>query len=265
MPTEEKSMSNEVDVRDDNKIISAITEGAADKLSVKERAQYLVSLCESLGLNPLSSPFEWTRLNGKLVPYAKKNATDQLRKIHRINCNVVERRIDKELGLISVSVRVSTPDGRDDEDIGVVALPNKGGDVMANALMKAVTKAKRRATLSIAGLSMIDETELETIGSVVMDRMRAETATESNKKELEFEPVASIPAADIKPVKIQTKKRDQLDKYEPFPQRKREEEPKPEPKEEPKEEPKPKAKAKPKPKARKAAPAPSAPKGAMAK
>jgi hypothetical protein len=37
------------------------------------------------------------------------------------------------------------------------------GDALANALMKAETKAKRRVTLSIAGLGWLDETELETI------------------------------------------------------------------------------------------------------
>src|SRR6202008_2665643 len=37
------------------------------------------------------------------------------------------------------------------------------GEALGNALMKASTKAKRRATLSICGLGMLDETELETI------------------------------------------------------------------------------------------------------
>jgi hypothetical protein len=40
---------------------------------------------------------------------------------------------------------------------------NLKGDALANALMKAETKAKRRVTLSIAGLGWLDETELETI------------------------------------------------------------------------------------------------------
>jgi hypothetical protein len=37
------------------------------------------------------------------------------------------------------------------------------GDNYANALMKCVTKAKRRVTLSIVGLGMLDESELDTI------------------------------------------------------------------------------------------------------
>jgi hypothetical protein len=40
---------------------------------------------------------------------------------------------------------------------------NLKGDALANALMKPETKAKRRVTLSIAGLGWLDETELETI------------------------------------------------------------------------------------------------------
>jgi hypothetical protein len=42
-------------------------------------------------------------------------------------------------------------------------LGNLKGDALANALMKSETKAKRRVTLSIAGLGWLDETELETI------------------------------------------------------------------------------------------------------
>jgi hypothetical protein len=37
------------------------------------------------------------------------------------------------------------------------------GDLRANTIMKAVTKAKRRVTLSISGLGFLDETEVETI------------------------------------------------------------------------------------------------------
>jgi hypothetical protein len=37
------------------------------------------------------------------------------------------------------------------------------GDALANALMRAETKAKRRVTLSLAGLGWLDETEIVTI------------------------------------------------------------------------------------------------------
>ena len=37
------------------------------------------------------------------------------------------------------------------------------GDALANGLMKAETKAKRRVTLSLCGLGMLDDSEVETI------------------------------------------------------------------------------------------------------
>jgi hypothetical protein len=40
------------------------------------------------------------------------------------------------------------------------------GDALANALMKAETKAKRRVTLSLAGLGWLDETEIASIPDV---------------------------------------------------------------------------------------------------
>jgi hypothetical protein len=61
-----------------------------------------------------------------------------------------------------VHARAKDKSGRDDEDFGVVAFKGGGGEFMANAMMKAVTKAKRRVTLSISGLGFLDETEVPT-------------------------------------------------------------------------------------------------------
>jgi hypothetical protein len=49
----------------------------------KQRTEYYTRLCSSLGLNPLTQPFEYLTLNGKLVLYAKRAGADQLRKIMR--------------------------------------------------------------------------------------------------------------------------------------------------------------------------------------
>ena len=43
--------------------------------------------------------------------------------------------------------------------IGAVSIKGLQGENLANALMKAETKAKRRVTLSLAGLGWLDETE----------------------------------------------------------------------------------------------------------
>jgi hypothetical protein len=61
-------------------------------------------------------------------------------------------------------VEVSGPSGRSSQDIGAVVIGNLRGEALCNAFMKAVTKAKRRATLSFCGLGdVIDEAELDTV------------------------------------------------------------------------------------------------------
>jgi hypothetical protein len=65
--------------------------------------------------------------------------------------------------LVVVSVSATDRDGRTDSDLGVVAIGALKGVDRANSIMKAITKAKRRVTLSLCGLGWLDETEVETI------------------------------------------------------------------------------------------------------
>lgn len=141
--------------------------GDLSKLSPQERVQYYLRTCESLGLNPLTKPFEYITLNGKLTLYAKRDCTDQLRKSNNISIKITSR--ESLNGVYIVVAQASTPDGRIDESTGAVSIENLKGDALANALMKAETKAKRRATLSICGLGMMDETETETTPARYVD------------------------------------------------------------------------------------------------
>lgn len=129
-------------------------------LSAGERVEYYGAVCKSIGLNPLTKPFDYIQLNGKLTLYAKKDATDQLRKINGVSIGKPD--IQQVDDLIIVTVVATDATGRSDSDIGVVKRSDMRGDV-ANAMMKAITKAKRRVTLSICGLGFLDETEVETI------------------------------------------------------------------------------------------------------
>ena len=56
---------------------------------------------------------------------------------------------------------------------GAVPIAGLKGEEFANALMKAETKAKRRATLSICGLGVLDETEVETITDEPLNAARS--------------------------------------------------------------------------------------------
>ena len=144
---------------------SVIVRGDLALLQPEERARYYSTVCQSVGLNPLTKPFEYITLNGKLTLYARKDATDQLRSLRGVSVTIVSReRVDD---VYVVTARATMPDGRVDESIGAVFLGKVTGEALANALMKTETKAKRRVTLSICGLGMLDETEVETIPAAI--------------------------------------------------------------------------------------------------
>ena len=135
--------------------------GDLSKLSSQERLTYIGAVCNSLGLNPLTRPFEYINLSGKLTLYARKDATQQLRSLRGISIEIVSREVVEDTYV--VTARAVDASGRRDESIGAVSIGGLKGDAKANAIMKAETKAKRRVTLSISGLGLLDETEIETI------------------------------------------------------------------------------------------------------
>lgn len=138
-----------------------LVNGNLSSLTPDQRVSYYNQTCESLGLNPMTKPFEYITLNGKLTLYAKRDCTDQLRKLHNVSISIKSR--ENVSDVFAVTAQATTPTGRTDESIGAVAIGNLKGEQLANALMKAETKAKRRVTLSICGMGMLDETEIETI------------------------------------------------------------------------------------------------------
>ncbi len=146
----------------------ALLIGDLSQLTPDQRATLVTSVCASLGLNPLTQPFAYIVLNSKLTLYARKDCTDQLRTLHGISLRVSRPEVIEDI--LYVTANASTPAGRVDEDYGAVYVGGLKGEARANALLKAITKSKRRVTLSICGLGMLDETEVETIpGAVRMD------------------------------------------------------------------------------------------------
>lgn len=137
--------------------------GDLAQLTPEERNRYYAETCKSIGLNPMTRPFEYLRLSGKLVLYARRDAADQLRKLHGISLRIAQQQASD--GLYMVTVEAKDAKGRTDADIGAVDIGNLRGEARANGILKAITKAKRRVTLSICGLGMLDETEVADIPS----------------------------------------------------------------------------------------------------
>ena len=136
--------------------------GDLKRLTADDRLKFYGALCQFTGLNPLSKPFDWLELQGKLVLYANKGCAEQLRKIHGVKIEILERKA--EFGCLIVRVRATDAANRTDESIGVVPFDDRMSPLdKANAMMKSETKAKRRVSLSICGLGMLDESELDTV------------------------------------------------------------------------------------------------------
>lgn len=135
--------------------------GDLSKLSPADRVHYYKAVCQSVGLNPLTKPFEYINLSGKLTLYARKDCTDQLRTLHGVSVTLPHRELID--GIYVVTARATNNQGRTDESTGAVPLDGLKGEARANAMMKAESKSKRRVTLSICGLGLLDETEIESI------------------------------------------------------------------------------------------------------
>ena len=160
-------MSTNAELVVSTKIESVLMGGDLAPLSSEERVSYYNSVCSSLGLNSLTKPFEFIKLNGKLQLYARKDATDQLRRVHNISIKITGKEAVNDIYM--VTAEATNKNGRKDEASGMVNIANLKGEALANALMKAETKAKRRVTLSICGLGLLDETEVDDIPKEVKD------------------------------------------------------------------------------------------------
>jgi len=146
----------------------ALIQGDLSKLTEQERLAYYHQVCHSVGLNPNTKPLGYLSFQGKLTLYATRNCTDQLRAIHGVS--LVSHEIKEQNGVLFATVTMRDRNGRTDTDMGAIPVKNLQGDALANAWMKVLTKAKRRCTLSLCGLSTLDETETDTMpGATIVE------------------------------------------------------------------------------------------------
>lgn len=140
---------------------SFMIQGDINRMNDEQVTKYIRKLCEVVAINPITRPFDIMVAQGKKVIYANKGCAEQLRNIWSISIRIVKREVVE--GVYVVTAAAQMPDGRVDESTGCVWIDGLKGDHRANAMMKAETKAKRRVTLSICGLNMPDDSEVETI------------------------------------------------------------------------------------------------------
>jgi hypothetical protein len=140
-------------------IEQVLVKGDLAALNVEQRVQYFNLVCKSLGLNPLTRPLQFMALNGKVVLYATRDCTDQLRKLQGVSILSMDSKMVGDLLVVTTSAKDRAE--RTDFATGVVNTKGLVGADLANAMMKAETKSKRRVTLSLCGLGLLDESEVE--------------------------------------------------------------------------------------------------------
>ncbi len=155
------------EILDDAQFNEIVQTGSIALLSVNQRSSYLWHLAKNLGLDPLTKPFDLIpNRDGKLVIYANRGASDQLRvkkgltdEITFAGHPMMGDEVRKDI--YEVHVKLTDPETkRTGEGIGCVGTDGLTGEAYADAKMKAHTKALRRTTLAFLGLGMPDETEV---------------------------------------------------------------------------------------------------------
>jgi hypothetical protein len=170
-----------------------IVNGDLSKLTAEQCAEYYLLRCKQHGLDPSSQPFTYMTLQGKKVLYANKGCAEQLRCVHNVSVRISKA---EQVGDLFVVIADATNgNNRVDSDVGAVNIAGLKGEALANAMMKAQTKAKRRVTLSLCGLNMLDETEVESI------REQGGSANESQKQLENKSPIVVKPVIIPNPLK----------------------------------------------------------------
>ena len=198
-------MSREITKTDVAVAESLALRGDISGLSPENRIRYYLKTCKDLGLNPSAQPFAFLRLNGKEVMYPTRGATDQLARIHGVNREITDgpKIIDLGGAKILFAVCRASIGQRVETATAAVPLP-AGAENICNAVMKTETKARRRATLAILGLALLDESELDTIPSSQRVDLGAPAVAD-------LERVAALPESTTEPATITRETLDAMD------------------------------------------------------
>ena len=166
---------------------SLVLRGDLSGLNQEQKKEYYLFRCRQVGLDPATKPFDLLTLNGKEVLYANASATQQLCSLHRLSTQITHRESLDDIYI--VSVRVTGSDGRISENQGAVSIAGLSGEKLANAILKATTKAVRRSVLAHIGLGMLDETEVETI-------------PDARRTHVDVTPPPPVQIEEVKPIEI---------------------------------------------------------------
>ena len=153
MMTTDTTIARTGDTLDAAALESLVLRGDIGGLSPAQRVQHYMGMCRILGLDPATQPLAYLKLSGKEVLYVTRGATDRLAAMHSLNREIIDGPKVIDLAgtkLVYAVCRATLPGGRYETATATLPLTDP-----VNVLMKAETKAKRRATLAILGLGLL--------------------------------------------------------------------------------------------------------------
>ena len=139
-------------------------------LTAEQRVNFYYQVCDQYGLDPFTRPFEFIKMNGKLVLYATKSCASALQELKSISVEIVKQEQFQDVWIVTVRGTRKNDAAPSEiqiaENVGITPIKGLSGDQLSNSIMKAVTKAQRRLILQMCGLGSTDETELQSIANV---------------------------------------------------------------------------------------------------
>ena len=147
-------------------IEGVVVGGNLTPLTPEQRVRYIKRVCENLRLNWETNPFIYLPgEGGKLQLFPTKDCAAQLRRRDTVSIEVTGRTYLLDQGVYMVEVVAITPDGRKDSAIGCVGVKGMSHENLANQMMRAETKAKRRVTMSLCGLGLDGDDDAQIIAA----------------------------------------------------------------------------------------------------
>lgn len=185
-------MSQALAIKDDELFRKAALTGDLSTLTEDERWIYYQAYCNYLGLDPMSRPFDLLtqkerdgdghKIRVKLYPNSSCSA--QLARMHKISYGTPRYEYNEALKIIFCFVTLKFPNGREFTGESMVDKSGKSGSYLENALKKAATQARRRATLQACGVALPDENETPDIPNATTSEfvLPVQTVTEAHLK-----------------------------------------------------------------------------------
>src|SRR5215467_13587952 len=133
-------------------------DGDLSKFSPDERLRFAQLMCERRGVDVRDGVVQLIRSQGRVVLYWNSLFTDSQRAVLGITIESLTWDIFDNICVARCEMRAA--DGRRDVDIGAVSVEGLKGVARENAIMKSLTKAKRRTTLSILGMGSSESEDL---------------------------------------------------------------------------------------------------------